>query len=159
MLHSLGQEIFQRRQLVTDPLVEPVTTGNHPGAVALAADQLPEGVPDAAAHPWVVYAVVAAAVAYVLATAVAKVAEPISSALTKYREHRQASEDARIRDLDRQVDHLLGRVTTLELRQQRQDTFLAEHAAWDRTVLQAAIAAGLTLEDLGQPPPLWPPIE
>lgn len=125
--------------------------------VVRTADQLPEGVPDAAAHPWVVYAVVAAAVAYVVATAVAKVAEPVSAAMTRYRQHRQASEDARILDLDSQVDHLKGRVTTLEQRQQRQDNYLAAHAVWDREVLSAAILSGMDPEQVGPIPPLWPP--
>lgn len=152
------QEIFNGRRLVSDPL-EVELTGNLPVWLALPADQMPEGVPDAAAHPFVVYAVVVAAVAYVLATAVAKVAEPISSALARIREHRQASEDARIRDLSSQVDHLLGEVAVLRERLTALDRHLSAHAAWDRRVLTAAISAGVDPAELGPAPPLWPVID
>ena len=49
--------------------------------------------------------------------------------------------DARIRDLSSQVDHLEGRIYTLERRQQRQDAYLYAHAVWDQKMLEAAIKA------------------
>jgi len=54
------------------------------------------------------------------------------------------------------VDHLAGRVYTLELQQHRQDQYLVEHAKWDHELLMAAIAAGL---EVSEPPPLRPPID
>lgn len=156
MIQGVTQEIFNGRQLLSDPL-EP--SGQEIFLVQLSTEQLPEGVPDAAAHPLVVYAVVAAAVAYVLAMAVAKAADPISSVLTKRREYKQASEDARIIDLSHQVDHLAGRVYTLEARQIKQDQYLFVHAAWDQRLLELAIQSGIDLDDIGQPPPLRPPMD
>lgn len=112
------------------------------------------GVPDPS--PIVVYVALAGAVLYIAAKSVAQVVEPISAALTKRREFKQANEDARIVDLSHQVDHLAGRVHTLEERAQRQDRALDRHAAWDHQMIQAAIRAGL---DVPEPPPLRPTIE
>lgn len=140
----------------------------HPGGTMLrplvsepptTAGQLPDGVPDAAAHPLVVYALVAAVVVRLLAPAVANAAESVTDVLTKRREHKQQTEDARIIDLDSQVQHLSGRIFTLEERQRKQDLYLYEHAVWDQHILDACIKAGIDLEGIGQPPPLRPPID
>ena len=125
-----------------------------------AAPQLPDlpEPPDAAGHPVVTYAVVAAAVLYVVALAIAKAADPVSAALEKRRNFKQRAEDARIVDLDAQVDHLAGRVFTLEQRQQAQDLALYAHALWDAQVIEAALAGGIDLAStIGPPPPLRPP--
>lgn len=119
----------------------------------------PVDVPGVDAHPVVVWVAIASAVLVLLSYAVARAAGPVSEALQRWREHRQAGEDARILDLSAQVDHLAGRVFTLEQRQQRQDAYLYAHAEWDRAVLAAAIRHGLDLEELSTPPPLWPPPE
>jgi hypothetical protein len=118
-----------------------------------------EGLTDAATHPAVVWTAVAAACIVVILLAFARVAEPVAGAWGKLREARQKGEDARIQDLSSQVDHLAGRVYTLEQRQQRQDAYLYAHAVWDQRMLDAAIRSGLDLEDIGPPPPLRPPLD
>lgn len=120
----------------------------------------PVKVPGVDAHPIVIWAAIMAAVSVMLAHAIARAVGPVSEAIQRWREHKQASEDARIVDLSGQVDHLAGRVFTLEQRQQRQDRYLFEHAQWDRKILAAAIRLGLDdTDDLGTPPPLWPPVD
>lgn len=118
-----------------------------------------EGLADAATHPAVVWTAIITACVVVASLAFAKVAEPLAVSWGKIREARQKSEDARIRDLSSQVDHLAGRVYTLERRQQKQDAYLYAHAVWDQKMLEAAIKAGLDIEDIGQPPPLRPPLD
>lgn len=159
MLTGGRQEIFQAGVLVSDPL-EPLPAARF-AVATVPADQseVPEGVPEAVAHPLVVYAAVAAAVLWVLARAAATVAGPVSEALTKLRTHRQQSEDARIRDLSSQVDHLMGEVAVLRERLTVLDRHLIAHAEWDRQLLQHAIARGLDADDIGPPPPLWPTME
>lgn len=113
---------------------------------------------DVATHPVVVYTTVIAVAGYVLATAIAKVvgplAEAMESAAERRRQYRQRAEDARILDLSSQVDHLAGRVWTLEQSADRQATYLTLHAAWDHEVTMAALAAGV---EVPPAPPLRPP--
>ena len=111
------------------------------------------------ASPVVVWVTIGTVVLVLVTRALASAAPNVSEALTRIRNHRQAAEDAKVRDLSSTVDHLAGRVYTLEQRTQRQDRYLYEHAQWDRQVLQAAIEAGLDVDTLGTPPPLWPPPE
>lgn len=118
-----------------------------------------EQLTESATNPAVIWTAVAAACVVVVLLAFARVAEPVSTAWAKLREARQRGEDARIRDLSAQVDHLAGRVYTLEQRQQRQDAYLYAHAVWDQKMVEAAIRAGLDLDDIGPPPPLRPPID
>lgn len=114
---------------------------------------------DAATQPAVIWTAVITACVGIILLAAAKVAEPVASAWQKLREARQKAEDARILDLSHQVDHLAGRVYTLERRQQKQDAYLYAHAVWDQKMVEAAIKAGLNLEDIGEPPPLRPPLD
>lgn len=118
-----------------------------------------EQLTDSATSPVVVWTTIAAACIVVVTLTFAKVAEPVATAWGKLREARQKSEDARIKDLSHQVDHLAGRVFTLEQRQQKQDAYLYAHAVWDQRMVEAAIKAGLDLDDIGQPPPLRPPMD
>lgn len=116
-------------------------------------------LPTVDASPIVVWVTIGTVVLVLVARSLASAAPNVSEALTRIRTHRQAAEDAKVRDLSSSVDHLAGRVYTLEQRSQRQDRYLYEHAQWDRQVLQAAIEAGLDVDTLGMPPPLWPPPE
>lgn len=118
-----------------------------------------EQLSDAATHPAVIWTAVATACVVVILLAGARVVEPLAAAWQKWREARQKSEDARILDLSHQVDHLAGRVYTLERRQQKQDAYLYAHAVWDQKMLEAAIKAGLDIADIGDPPPLRPPLD
>lgn len=118
-----------------------------------------EQLTESATNPAVVWTAVAAACLVVVLLAFARVAEPVTSAWSKLREARQKSEDARIRDLSSQVDHLAGRIYTLEQRQQKQDAYLYAHAVWDQKILEAAIKLGINLDDIGAPPPLRPPLD
>lgn len=113
-------------------------------------------LPDAASSPWVVRTVVAAACVTAVLLAAARVVEPLGEAWEKLRRYRQRSEDARIKDMSEQVDHLAGRVYTLEQQQLRQDRYLLEHAKWDHELMMAAINAGL---EVSEPPPLRAPLE
>lgn len=121
-----------------------------------AADTLP----DAASNPVVVYVVVATACLSAVVLALARLAGPMGEALesagNRRRAYRQSAEDARIVDLSHQVDHLAGRVWTLEQARERQSAALIAHAIWDQQMTTAAIAAGL---DVTVPPPLYPPPE
>lgn len=118
-----------------------------------------EQLTDSATHPAVVWTAVAAACLVVIVLAVTRLVEPVSTGWAKIREARQKGEDARIKDLSAQVDHLAGRIYTLEQRQTRQDAYLYAHAMWDQKVIEAYIAAGLDIESIGLPPPLRPPLD
>jgi len=113
-------------------------------------------LPDAANNPVVVWTVVACACITAIILAFAKLVSPVGEALEQRRQIKQRAEDARIRDLSEQVDHLAGRVYTLETNATRQDRYLLEHAKWDHEMQMAAINAGLEVPD---PPPLRAPFE
>jgi len=117
-------------------------------------------LPDAAESPVVIWTVILTTCAVAILLAIAKVVGPLGEAFEsnaeRHRQYKQRDEDARIVDLSSQVDHLAGRVYTLELQQHRQDQYLVEHAKWDHELLMAAIAAGL---EVSEPPPLRPPID
>lgn len=116
------------------------------------------GLDRAADSALVVWAAIGMAVFVTICVGLAKGVPPIVEAWgamsEKRRQLRQRAEDARIVDLSEQVDHLTGRVWTLERSQERQRDALVAHAQWDTHVLAAAIAAGV---DVTAPPPLWPP--
>lgn len=122
-------------------------------------------LPDVASHPLVVWAAVAAALIYIMATALAKAVPPLleakanahrvrAEAAATGRRYRQEEEDARVLDLSTQVDHLAGRVWTLEQERERWRDALVRHAAWDHLMLTRALAAGDG--EVTPPPPLWP---
>lgn len=115
-----------------------------------------DSLPDAAAHPAVVWTVVATACISAVLIAATRLAGPLSEALERKRQFKQKAEDARIKDLSEQVDHLAGRVYTLEARERKRDQYLLEHAKWDHDLMMAAIKVGL---DVSEPPPLRPPME
>lgn len=112
---------------------------------------------DTASEPAVVWTVILVACASAVLLAAARVLPPVIEAWGKMREQvrqsRQRQEDARIKDLSEQVDHLAGRVWTLEQDRARQAAALMEHAAWDQALIHAAIAAGVAVQP---PPPLYP---
>lgn len=91
-----------------------------------------------------------------LAKAVPPVVEAWGAMAEKRRQFRQRAEDARVLDLSDQVDHLAGRVFTLEQLVERWRNQLMAHADWDQQLMAAAIAAGA---DVSKPPPLWPTFE
>lgn len=120
-------------------------------------------VEDSATHPVVIWATIAAAVLVLVAVTLSRVLPPILDAKSRLQEARlaaaaarekaaQAAEDARILDLSHQVDHLAGRVWSLEQQRERQQAALIEHAAWDQQLIHAAIAAGVAVQS---PPPLY----
>lgn len=119
-----------------------------------AADPLTE----AATEPAVFWTVVVSGCLSVVLVAASKVLPDAIAAWGKMREQRrrdrQAEEDARIVDLSSQVDHLAGRVWTLEQNRERMHQVLIEHAAWDQALIHAAITAGVKVQP---PPPLYPP--
>jgi hypothetical protein len=111
---------------------------------------------ESASHPTVVWTVIATACLTVIILAAARLAGPLSEMFEQRRKYKQRIEDARIVDLSNQVDHLAGRIYTLEGREVRRDRYLVEHAQWDHELMMAAIAAGL---DVSPPPPLRPPLD
>lgn len=115
-------------------------------------------VADAADNTLVVYTVVATACLSVVVLAFARLVGPLGEALQsaaeRRRAYRQRAEDARILDLSQQVDHLGGRVWTLEQARERQSVALIAHAVWDQALISRAIEAGL---EVTPPPPLYPP--
>lgn len=115
-----------------------------------------ESLPDAASHPAVIWTVVGTACVSAVILAAARLAGPLGEMIEKRRQMKQRSEDARIKDLSEQVDHLAGRVFTLEARERVRDRYLIAHAEWDHELMMAAIRAGLTVSE---PPPLRPPME
>lgn len=116
------------------------------------------GAVDAATHPAVIWTVVVTACVSAVFLAAARVLPPMTDALSRMRERsrvaRQKTEDARIKDLSEQVDHLAGRVWSLEQSRVRQDAALMAHAVWDQQLIALAIEAGITVPT---PPPLYPP--
>lgn len=122
-------------------------------AATTATDQLT----DAATDPIVVWVVIAAGSVAVILRSLSSVLPDVIAAWGKMREQRrrdrQASEDARIVDLSSQVDHLAGRVWTLEQNRERMQAALIDHAAWDQALIHAAVAAGVPVTT---PPPLYP---
>jgi hypothetical protein len=128
--------------------------GSVPGpATATATDQLA----DAATQPVVIWTGVACLCLAVVLRSLSSVLPDAIAAWGKMREQRrrdrQAAEDARIEDLSAQVDHLAGRVWTLEQAAQRMTAAVIAHTAWDQKLMTAAVAAGLHVD---MPPPLYP---
>lgn len=135
----------------------------HPGTGGLGlcpvqvAAEAPSPI-ETASDPAVVWTVIIAACVSAVLLSLSRALPPAIEAWGKMRETirrtRQRAEDARIVDLSSQVDHLAGRVYTLEQNRERHTAALIEHAAWDQTLIHAAIEAGVAVS---KPPPLYPP--
>lgn len=130
-----------------------------PAWAANPADPAPAGdqLVDVATEPLVVWFVIVSACAAILLRTLSGSIPPAVEAWGRMREtrrrDRQRGEDARILDLSEQVDHLAGRVWTLEQDKARHSEALIRHAAWDQALIHAAIAAGVAVHP---PPPLYP---
>lgn len=124
---------------------------------AWAAPAPPPPIEDTVTDPVVVWVGVWLTVFVAVVLALAKALPPAIEAWGKTREQvrasRQRTEDARILDLSSQVDHLAGRVFTLEQNRERHQAVLIAHAAWDQQLIHAAIAANVAVT---APPPLYP---
>lgn len=110
----------------------------------------------AALSPLVLYIGVGVVCSLALMNGLARLMGPWGEFLEKRRTIRQRSEDARIRDLSGQVDHLSRRVDDLEEDDQAQIQLITAHAAWDYLVMEALINAGIQVP---KPPPLRPPLQ
>lgn len=134
-----------------------------PGLCPVRAAPLMTSVEDAATHPVVIYVGIGCTILVLVAAALSRALPPVIESWGRVKEARraaeakraadaQAAEDARIIDLSHQVDHLAGRVWSLEQQRERQQAALIEHAAWDQQLIHAAIAAGVAVQN---PPPLY----
>lgn len=129
--------------------------GGSAGNLAVTGE--PPSPVDTASEPAVVWTVIVAVCFAAVVGTLAKTLPPAVEAWSRMRDTRRRdrgrAEDARIVDLSEQVDHLAGRVWTLEQDKARHTATLIEHAAWDQQLIHAAIARGVAVS---APPPLYP---